>query len=67
MKNILTLHCILTCVGFFLYQRNDLELYISVAKCLSEMTDDEASRVAQVTEVMTYLCIFFTTEVGNYS
>ncbi|XP_016060960.1 PREDICTED: focadhesin [Miniopterus natalensis] len=31
-------------------RRNDLELYISVAKCLSEMTDDEASRVAPVTE-----------------
>ncbi|GAB5579811.1 focadhesin isoform X1 [Prionailurus iriomotensis] len=32
-------------------RRNDLELYISVAKCLSEMTDDEANRVAQITEV----------------
>ncbi|KAF6124393.1 focadhesin [Phyllostomus discolor] len=31
-------------------RRNDLELYISVAKCLSEMTDDEVNRVAQVTE-----------------
>ncbi|XP_052500661.1 focadhesin [Budorcas taxicolor] len=31
-------------------RRNDLELYISVAKCLSEMTDEEASRVAQITE-----------------
>uniref|UniRef100_A0A673TIB1 Focadhesin n=1 Tax=Suricata suricatta TaxID=37032 RepID=A0A673TIB1_SURSU len=31
-------------------RRNDLELYISVAKCLSEMTDDEANRVAQMTE-----------------
>ncbi|KAM5331243.1 focadhesin isoform 1-T1 [Glossophaga mutica] len=31
-------------------QKNDLELYISVAKCLSEMTDDEANQVAQVTE-----------------
>ncbi|KAB1280201.1 Focadhesin [Camelus dromedarius] len=31
-------------------RRNDLELYITVAKCLSEMTDDEASRVAQITK-----------------
>nr|KAF6331693.1 focadhesin [Pipistrellus kuhlii] len=31
-------------------RRNDLELYISVAKCLSEMTDDEANRLAPVTE-----------------
>ncbi|XP_055973127.1 focadhesin [Sorex fumeus] len=31
-------------------RRTDLELYISVAKCLSEMTDDEAIRVAQITE-----------------
>uniref|UniRef100_A0A452FXM9 Focadhesin n=1 Tax=Capra hircus TaxID=9925 RepID=A0A452FXM9_CAPHI len=31
-------------------RRKDLELYISVAKCLSEMTDDEANRVAQITE-----------------
>ncbi|XP_032490544.1 focadhesin isoform X2 [Phocoena sinus] len=31
-------------------RRNDLELYISAAKCLSEMTDDEANRVAQITE-----------------
>uniref|UniRef100_A0A8C6CGS4 Focadhesin n=1 Tax=Moschus moschiferus TaxID=68415 RepID=A0A8C6CGS4_MOSMO len=31
-------------------RRNDLELYLSVAKCLSEMTDDEANRVAQITE-----------------
>ncbi|XDA72268.1 hypothetical protein R6Z07F_002558 [Ovis aries] len=31
-------------------RRNDLELYISVAKCLSEMTDDEANRIAQITE-----------------
>ncbi|XP_024907153.1 focadhesin isoform X2 [Pteropus alecto] len=31
-------------------RRNDLELYISVAQCLSEMTDDEANRIAQITE-----------------
>ncbi|XP_058157906.1 focadhesin isoform X2 [Dasypus novemcinctus] len=31
-------------------RRSDIELYISVAKCLSEMTDDDASRVAQITE-----------------
>ncbi|XP_057576086.1 focadhesin isoform X1 [Hippopotamus amphibius kiboko] len=31
-------------------RRNDLELYITVAKCLSEMTDSEANRVAQITE-----------------
>ncbi|XP_054987093.1 focadhesin isoform X2 [Sorex araneus] len=31
-------------------RRTDLELYISVAKCLSEMTDDEVIRVAQITE-----------------
>ncbi|XP_045145044.1 focadhesin isoform X2 [Echinops telfairi] len=31
-------------------QRNDVELYISVAKCLSEMTDDDARRVAQITK-----------------
>nr|KAF6433433.1 hypothetical protein HJG59_005249 [Molossus molossus] len=31
-------------------RRNDLELYTSVAKCLSEMTDDEATRTAPVTE-----------------
>ncbi|XP_004677747.1 PREDICTED: focadhesin [Condylura cristata] len=31
-------------------RRDDLELYISVAKCLSEMTDDEAIRVTQMTE-----------------
>lgn len=28
------------------------------------MTDDEANRVAQITEVITHLYIFFTTEVG---
>lgn len=45
------------------YQRNELELYISVAKCLSEMTDDEANRVAQITEVIT--CLFISIiEVG---
>lgn len=31
-------------------RRTDLELYISVAKCLSEMTDDEVNRVTQITE-----------------
>lgn len=31
-------------------RRNDLELYICVAKCLLEMTDDEANRVALITE-----------------
>ncbi|XP_026362239.2 focadhesin isoform X1 [Ursus arctos] len=31
-------------------RRHDLELYVGVARCLSEMTDDEASRVAQLTE-----------------
>uniref|UniRef100_A0A7N5KJQ0 Focadhesin n=1 Tax=Ailuropoda melanoleuca TaxID=9646 RepID=A0A7N5KJQ0_AILME len=31
-------------------RRNDLELYVGVARCLSEMTDDEASRLAQLTE-----------------
>ncbi|XP_075416104.1 focadhesin isoform X2 [Tenrec ecaudatus] len=31
-------------------QRNDIELYISVAKCLSEMTDDDARRVVQITK-----------------
>ena len=45
-------------LGIFLHQKNDLELYISVAKCLSEMTDDEANRVAQITEVITYPCVF---------
>lgn len=50
-------------LGIFLYQRNDLELYICVAKCLSEMTDDEVTRGAQITEVITYL-YFFTIAVG---
>lgn len=40
-------------LGVFPLQRNDLELYISVAKCISEMTDDEANRVARMTEVIT--------------
>uniref|UniRef100_A0A8C9DG32 Focadhesin n=1 Tax=Prolemur simus TaxID=1328070 RepID=A0A8C9DG32_PROSS len=31
-------------------RRNDLELYIGVAKCLSEMTDDDVNRVAQITK-----------------
>ncbi|XP_036073464.1 focadhesin isoform X2 [Rousettus aegyptiacus] len=31
-------------------RRNDLELYISIAQCLSEMTDDEANRIVQITE-----------------
>ncbi|KAM6170527.1 focadhesin isoform 2-T2 [Rhynchocyon petersi] len=31
-------------------RRNDIELYINVAKCLSEMTDDDASRVTQITK-----------------
>ncbi|XP_064146503.1 focadhesin isoform X1 [Loxodonta africana] len=31
-------------------RRNDIELYISVAKCLSEMTDDHANQVAQITK-----------------
>ncbi|XP_008843747.1 focadhesin isoform X2 [Nannospalax galili] len=31
-------------------QRSDLELYISVAKCLSEMTDDGANQVFQITK-----------------
>lgn len=31
-------------------RRVDLELYISIAKCLSEMTDDEASRVSRITK-----------------
>ena len=43
----------------FLYQRNDLELYVGVARCLSEMTDDEASRLAQLTEVRAYVYICF--------
>ncbi|XP_007950736.1 focadhesin [Orycteropus afer afer] len=31
-------------------RRNDIELYISVAKCLSEMTDDGINQVAQITK-----------------
>ncbi|XP_072697614.1 focadhesin isoform X1 [Canis lupus baileyi] len=31
-------------------RRNDLEVYVSVAKCLSEMTDDEANRIARITK-----------------
>ncbi|XP_012410175.2 focadhesin [Trichechus manatus latirostris] len=31
-------------------RRNDIELYISVAKCLLEMTDDNINRVAQITK-----------------
>ncbi|ELW72499.1 hypothetical protein TREES_T100007071 [Tupaia chinensis] len=31
-------------------RRNDLELYISAAKCLSEMTDDGVNRVTQITK-----------------
>jgi hypothetical protein len=38
----------LTC----LYQRNDLELYISIAKCLSEMTDEGVNQVSQITKVL---------------
>lgn len=34
-----------------LCQRSDLELYISVAKCLSEMTDDGANQLSQITQV----------------
>ncbi|KAM6183133.1 focadhesin isoform 3-T3 [Erethizon dorsatum] len=30
--------------------RNCLELYIFVAKCLSEMTDDDANRISQITK-----------------
>ncbi|XP_012876282.1 PREDICTED: focadhesin isoform X1 [Dipodomys ordii] len=30
--------------------RNDIELYISVAKCLSEMTDDAANQVVHITK-----------------
>lgn len=37
--------------GICLYQRNDLELYISIAKCLSEMTDEGANQVSQITKV----------------
>jgi uncharacterized protein (DUF983 family) len=45
-------------LGIFLYQRNDLELYISIAKCLSEMTDDDAARLSPITKVITYLYFF---------
>ncbi|XP_077004160.1 focadhesin isoform X2 [Tamandua tetradactyla] len=31
-------------------RRNDVELYITLAKCLSEMTDDDTNRVVQITE-----------------
>ncbi|XP_012925111.2 focadhesin [Heterocephalus glaber] len=31
-------------------RRNCLELYISVAKCLAEMTDDDANRVSRITK-----------------
>ncbi|KAH0513352.1 Focadhesin [Microtus ochrogaster] len=31
-------------------RRSDLELYISVAKCLSEMTDDGANQLSQITQ-----------------
>ncbi|CAO2588015.1 Focad [Lemmus lemmus] len=31
-------------------RRSDLELYISVAKCLSEMTDDSANQLSQITQ-----------------
>ncbi|XP_060221806.1 focadhesin isoform X2 [Meriones unguiculatus] len=31
-------------------RRNDLELYISVAKCLSEMTDEGANQISQITK-----------------
>ncbi|XP_046323277.1 focadhesin isoform X1 [Marmota monax] len=31
-------------------RRNDLELYISIAKCLSEMTDEDANRISQITQ-----------------
>lgn len=34
-----------------LCQRSDLELYISVAKCLSEMTDEGANQLSQITQV----------------
>ncbi|KAL1777267.1 focadhesin isoform X1 [Sigmodon hispidus] len=31
-------------------RRSDLELYISVAKCLSEMTDEGANQISQITQ-----------------
>lgn len=34
-----------------LCQRSELELYISVAKCLSEMTDEGANQISQINKV----------------
>lgn len=36
----------------FLLQRSELEMYVSVAKCISEMADSEIDRIVQISKVM---------------
>lgn len=36
---------------FSLFQDDEVDLYVGVTKCLSEMSDTEIDRIARVTEV----------------
>lgn len=39
----------------FYFQRGELEMYVSVAKCISEMGDSEIDRIVQISKVMMFL------------
>lgn len=38
----------------FCLQRGELEMYIDVARCISEMADSEINRIVQISKVITF-------------
>lgn len=51
----------------FLLQRSELEMYVSVAKCISEMADSEIDRIVQISKVMMVFSWSFITKLHEIS
>lgn len=46
----------------FYFQRGELEMYIDVAKCISEMADSEIDHIFQISKVMVFYSWCFITK-----
>lgn len=55
------------CAFSFLLQRSELEMYVSVAKCISEMADAEIDRIVQLSKVMIVSSWSFITKLHEMS
>lgn len=51
----------------FCFQRSELEMYVNVAKCISEMADSEIDRIVQISQVIMFYSWSFTIKLCETS